>query len=129
MKNELNSIEELFEAADKFTDIMQEIDKIIVNTAPKFERKFFHEGSFTGIGYNFVPYKTSCYDGLWPVILLTFQKNYVSLYVMKFIDGKSLVKEYSEIFGKSNVGQSCIRIRKLDQAKKDTIKEIVIRCV
>lgn len=129
MINNVDTIEELFTIDNRYTDVMIEIDKLILAMNPNIERKLFKDRSFVGVGYNFLPYKNTCYDGVWPQISMTVQKNNVSVYIMYFPNGKPIVEEYINVFGKSNVGKSCIRIKKLDVEKLLAFQSIFSRCM
>ncbi len=79
----------------------------------------------TMIGYHLVEYKNSCYDGDWPLVAIAPQQNTINVYIMIVIDGKYLVPEYSNYFGKSNVGKSCIRIRSMNDLKYQGLEQIL----
>ncbi len=125
MKTDSNSITQFFDNCGKYKNMAIEIDKLILEVSPTIDRKLHTTNNTTILGYAFAPYKNSCYDGLWPIISIAPQKNNLSLYFMLFEDGNSVVKQYSHIFGKSNVGVSCIRLKKLNEEKLETIKELV----
>ncbi len=81
--------------------------------------------SMTIIGYYLTPYKTSNYDGQYPLISIAPQKNNISVYVMVVVDGEYLVTKYADQFGKSNCGKSCIRIKSMNDAKYTALASLL----
>ncbi len=126
MKVEAKTIEEFFAAAGEREPIMRELDKIITKYAPSFERKLYSGMSMTGLGYGFFPYKTkSGIEGVWPIIGIAPQKNYVSLYVCATNNGKYIAEEFADKLGKVSVGKSCIRFKKFEDINLETLKDIL----
>ncbi len=125
MKTHSTSISQFFDNCGQYKNMAIEIDNLILETSPNIDRKLHNTDNTTILGYAFAPYKNSCYDGFWPIISIAPQKNNLSLYFMLFENGNSVVKQYAHIFGKSNVGVSCIRLKKLNEEKLDAIRELV----
>jgi hypothetical protein len=73
------------------------------------------------IGYGPYHYKyPSGREGDWFTIGLASQKNYISVYVCA-VDGKEYITEKNkDKLGKTSVGKSCIRFKKLEVLKKAT---------
>jgi len=84
----------------------------------------FAQGKFEGLGWLNFHYKCSTYDGPYPRIALKIQKNAVHLYLMVWVDGEPPLKRYTELFGKSAVGQGCLRIKFLDDRRREAVAEI-----
>ncbi len=124
MKVEANSIEELI-SNSLHSELMVELKEIIeANTSDK--AVFVDTNSINMIGYSFIHYKNSTFrDDLWPIISIAPQKNYVGLYIFIFRDGKYFLEDYGDNFKKSEVGKSCLRIKKLDENNIDIITEII----
>lgn len=122
MKVEFNSFTELLEKLDyDQSQICQTIDQIF----GKLQKNYvFKTNTIVLVSYGTIHYKCSTYDGPWPLISFTAQKNNISLYLMLYIDGKPFIERYSEIFGKSNVGKGCIRIKKLNEERIKALNEI-----
>lgn len=77
------------------------------------------------IGYKFVPYKNTCYDGEWPLVSVIPQTSSVNIYIMVVASGEYLVPSFVSYFGKSNCGKSCIRIKKLNDKKLEGLNLIL----
>lgn len=81
------------------------------------------------IGYCFVPYKTAVNTAPYPLISIAPQKNNISIYIMGVVDGQFIVPNYAPIFGKSNIGKSCIRIKTMNEDKYEALAEILKRTI
>lgn len=80
----------------------------------------------TMVGYKFVPYKTSGYDGHYPLVSIVPQKNNISVYIMHNIDeNQTLVEKYKTRFGSTNCGKSCIRFKRVDEKMESALREII----
>ncbi len=107
-----------------FIEVLQIIEEKL-----KQEGSVFTYNEMSMIGFYFVDYKNTCYDGKFPMVSIAPQKNNISVYIMDVIDGKYLVETYAAPFGKSNYGKSCIRIKKLNEDRinaLNTMLDIVI---
>ena len=83
-------------------------------------------GKFEGLGWLDFHYKCTSYDGQYPRIALKRKKDAVHFYVMLWIDGEPALKKYESLFGKSNVGKGCLRIKKMDDARENAVRELVM---
>ncbi len=128
MKIQSKSIEELIDNTTYKKDLFIKLDKIVAEYSPVLGRQFFYTDSISMIGYGIVPYKNSCYDGMWPMVALAPQKNNISLYIMVFENGKPIIEDYKDVFGKSNIGKSCIRLKNLNEEKITAIKQLLDKC-
>ncbi len=91
---------------------------------------FVETPSINMIGYYFFEYKNSTYDGKhWPAISIAPQKNFVALYIFTLKDGKYFLEDYVDNFKKSQLGKSCLRIKKLDESNLDIITEIIVDAI
>ena len=84
----------------------------------------FAQGKFEGLGWLNFHYKCTTYDGPYPRIALKIQKNAVHLYLMVWVDGEPPLKRYAELFGKSAIGQGCLRIKFLNDDRRKAVAEI-----
>ena len=109
---------------NKLEILYNEIESIITNEVGESGR-IFTFGKFEGIGWLDFHYKCSTYDGLYPRISLKQQTNAVHFYIILWIDGKPVLDDYIEIFGKSAVGKGCLRIKKLDETRRAALVEII----
>ncbi len=125
MKIEVKNVDEFFNSLGKFKCIALEIDEIISGSNLYKDRNLHVTDSVTLLGYGFKPYKNTCYDGKWPMISMSPQKNSLNLYVMIYENDKNIISDYVEVFGKSNVGVGCIRIKVLNDNRIAAIKEII----
>ena len=81
------------------------------------------------------PYSIGKFEGLaWlyneqnePQITLKEYANSVNLYAYLWDKDLNYYEEMIQVFGKSGVGKSCIRIKKLDAKKIDAIRDIISR--
>lgn len=78
------------------------------------------------IGFGLYPYKTkSGREGMWPIIMLASQKNYISVYICA-ADGKDYVAEkYKKDLPKADIGRSCIRFKKTDDINMDVLEKVI----
>jgi uncharacterized protein YdhG (YjbR/CyaY superfamily) len=103
--------------------ILEELDKIIIKTAPSLKKKF----AYNMPGYGEFNYKNNRKEQLtWPVISVASQKNYVSIYVCALEGGEYVAEKYKDSLGKVSVGKSCIRFKKLDDLNLDTLRKIIV---
>lgn len=109
-----------------FIELYEFINKVIGGEGVLFKQ---HENSGTIIGYYVVPYKTNDYDGEYPLISIAPQKNNISVYVMVTVNGEYLVPKYGDIFGQSNIGKSCIRIRRMNDEKYEMLEALLRRAI
>ncbi len=124
MKVEANSIEQLIDNSSYSNLIMQLKD--IIEDNFDFKPVFVDTSSINMIGYCFINYKNSTYkDNLWPIISIAPQKNYVALYIFLMHDNKYFLEQYEDNFKKSQLGKSCLRIKKLDESNIEIITEII----
>jgi len=86
----------------------------------------YEYGKFKGLGWLDFDYANTNYEGPFPRISLKLQKNAVHVYVMMWIDGKPILENYVNIFGKSAVGKGCLRIKKLNDERKRALEEIIM---
>lgn len=122
MKREFSTYQDLLNNLDpEKQQICETIDQIF---SKLITRHIFKTNSINLIGYGTMHYKCSTYDGPYPFVSFAPQKNNVSLYLMLFIEGKPYIEKYTSIFGKSNVGKGCIRIKKLNSERINALKEI-----
>lgn len=105
-----------------FLELYEFINKVVGGEGVLFKQ---HDDSGAIIGYYIVPYKTTNYDGEYPLISIAPQRNNISVYVMVVIDGEYLVPKYSEVFGSSNVGKSCIRIKTMNEHKYQQLEQLL----
>ena len=101
---------------------LETIHNFIKETAPSLKPNFLY--NMPGYGnFKYKNYKKEVLD--WPTISLASQKNYISLYICA-IDGKEYVAEkYKTELGKTSVGKSCIRFKKVEDLNLDTLKKII----
>ena len=105
-------------------ELYQEIYQLMKDETGQ-EGRDFAIGAFSGLGWLYAPYKSASFDGLYPKICLKEQKNAVHVYVTLFVDGKSVIENYTAIFGKSAIGKSCIRVKKLTRQRREALEEII----
>ncbi len=90
---------------------VEKIHNFIIKNAPKLT-PYIEYGM---IGYGKSKYKTKAgKEGTWFVIGLANQKNYISVYCCVTKDGEYLAEKYKDILGKTSVGKSCIRYKKIE---------------
>ncbi len=124
MKVEASSIRELIDNSNQSDLIMQLKD--IIEDDFDFKPVFVDTASINMIGYCFIKYKNSTFkDGVWPIISIAPQKNYVALYIFLLHGDKYFLEQYLDNFKKSQIGKSCLRIKKLDESNIEIITEII----
>lgn len=109
--------------SDERRHILEEIDKIICETAPSLKKKF----AYNMPGYGEFNYENNKKEQLtWPVVSVASQKNYVSIYVCALEGGEYVAEKYKNSLGKVSVGKSCIRFKKIDDLNLDTLRKIIV---
>lgn len=113
MRVDATNFEEFFAAAGERERDLRQLDKFIHKEVPELKRSFFNTQTMTGIAYGMYHYKSerSKQEGDWPVVGLTNQKNYISLYICALKDGKYLAEYYGKKLGKVDTGRSCVRFK------------------
>ncbi len=107
---------------DERRQIIEQLDKLIRETAPEVQRWFAY--NMLGYGkFEYTNYKKQKVD--WPVVALASQKNYISLYVCSLDNGEYLAEKYADKLGKVSVGKSCIRFKKLEDLNIETVREVI----
>jgi hypothetical protein len=102
---------------------IKKLHDFILKTTPK-QKPFIIAGM---IGYGLFHYKSkSGREGDWALIGLAVRKNYISLYICA-ADGKQYVAEkYVKDLPKTNIGRSCINIKKIEDVNFDVLKKILL---
>jgi hypothetical protein len=121
MRLDATTIEEYFALAGDREADLRAVDRIIGEAAPGLERTLFVGPSITMIGYGSMEWTRSSGSGVWPVIGMALQKQYISLYVAAVKDGQMLAEHYTDRLGKTSNGKSCIRFRRLDDVDADEL--------
>jgi hypothetical protein len=105
-------IESVFESQK---EVYYQITELLIDLGEPY---IFKTNTTKILGYGRMHYTNTIYDGNYPPISLIAYKNKISIYIMYFPNGEPYVNKYISVFGKSNLGKSCIRISKLKQMKK-----------
>lgn len=126
MRIEASTIDELLAAVpdDRRADL-QAIDELITRTAPELRRQLFVGPSITMIGYGEMDWERPSGSGVWPLIGMASQKQYISLYVAATRDGETLAEHYRKRLGRTNNGKHCIRFRRVADIDLDVLAEAV----
>lgn len=125
MRLEAETIEEYFEAAGDKGDGLQEIDAIVTSTAPDLKRQLFSGPSVTMVGYGEMNWERPSGSGVWPLIGVAAQKQYISIYVAAVRDGQTLAEHYTDKLGKTNNGKNCIRFRRMEDVDPTVLADAV----
>lgn len=125
MKIEAATIEELFLKAGAKEADLRAVDRLIVEAAPQLKRQLFAGKSITMIGYGEMDWQTQSASGVWPLIGMAPQKDYISLYVAAEKEGVPLATLYQDRLGKTNNGKNCIRFRKLADVSIKQLQQAV----
>ena len=98
------------------------LHKFIQDAAPSLKPHF----SYNMLGYGSFEYKNYKKEKIyWPTVSLASQKNYISLYVCSLESGDYVAEKYKEKLGKVNVGNSCIRFKKIEDLNLEELKKII----
>lgn len=122
-KNAAKSIEEylMLVPGDRKKDI-DFLHAFIQKTVPKL--KPHYASNMIGYGsFYYLDSKKQKKD--WPVISLANQKNYITIYVCALIKDKAAAGKYVKDLGKLTKGISCIRFKKLEEIKLETLKTVL----
>lgn len=77
------------------------------------------------LGYIKYDYRSgSGREGIWYVVLLASQKNYISVYVCG-VDDKGYVAERYKGKLKASIGKSCIRFKKIEDVDFKILEEVI----
>lgn len=123
-KNDANTIEEYlsnipFENKEEIDFIHDFIQKSVPNLTPYYATNMIGYGTF-----HYLDSKKQ--RKAWPIISLACQKNYVSIYVCAMIEDKSLIEKYKLDLGKMTKSLGCIRFKKIDEIKLESLKEVLL---
>jgi Domain of unknown function (DU1801) len=113
MRLDATTIEEYFAAAGDREPDLRDVDEVIRSTAPDLVRQLFVGPSITMIGYGEMSWERPSGSGVWPLIGMALQKQYISLYVAAVKDGQTLAGYYDERLGRTANGKHCIRFRRV----------------
>lgn len=122
-KNAARSIEEYLQLvpADRKKDI-DFLHAFIQKTVPKL--KPYYASNMIGYGsFYYLDSKKQKRD--WPIISLANQKNYITIYVCALIKDKTAVEKYKKDLGKLTKGISCIRFKKMEEIRLETLKTVL----
>lgn len=125
MRLDARTIDEYFEAAGEKGDDLHEIDTIITTTAPELKRQLFSGPSITMLGYGEMSWERPSGSGVWPLIGVAAQKQYISIYVAAVKDGETVAQHYTDRLGKTNNGKNCIRFRRMEDVDPAVLAEAV----
>lgn len=105
---------------------MKKLHEFIKKTVPALKPEIHSGMSIVMIGYGVRTYKTkSGLEGTWPVIGLSSQKQYISVYCC-VSDGKQYIAEkYVDQLPKASIGKSCIRFKKVDDIDLKILEKIL----
>ncbi|KAF2956873.1 DUF1801 domain-containing protein [Marinitoga sp. 38H-ov] len=129
MKIEAKNINEFIEKCGDRKDDIIFLDNYIMSVLPKIKRYLYVSSSINMLAYGEVPYKTKGYDGMFPLIGLTPQKNNISLYITVWREGKTIPELYGKKIGKVNIGKSCVRFKKANNLDLDILKIALLEAV
>lgn len=126
MRIDAATIEELFQSVpdDRRADL-EAVDEVITATAPQLKRQLFSGPSITMVGYGEMDWQRASGSGVWPLIGMASQKQYISLYVAADRDGVTLADHYRDRLGKTNNGKHCIRFRRASDIDLDVLADAV----
>ena len=122
-KNDAGSVEEYLSMAPgdhkAVVDFLHGfIQKAVPKLKPHFASNMIGYGSFY-----YLDSKKRKKD--WPIISLAYQKNYISIYVCALVQDKAAVDKYKKDLGKLSKGISCIRFKKIEEIKLETLKLVL----
>ncbi len=125
MKITANSIEELIENTTNRALLIQLLE--LVNECCDDTPTFIDTPSINLIGWYLKEYKNSTYyqADLWPAIAIAPQRNHVALYIYITTNNAWFLEQYHDNFKKSEIGKSCLRIKKIDETNVELITEII----
>jgi hypothetical protein len=112
-QNEVLKLDELY------NEIMRLVKDITKQNGMPFEL-----GAFSAIGWR----HDSSNDTPMPYISIKKQKNAVHVYYSFWKFNEAEKRHFVSVFGKSAIGKSCIRIRKMTVERKETLTFIINRC-
>jgi hypothetical protein len=127
MKIEATTIEEFFEQSGKHREVLTVLDNLMMELAPKIDRKLYVTDTLCMIGYGAVPYQPNdSFGGVWPMISIAPQKHTANLYIMgPPVDGKYLSEHYEGKLGNVTMGKSCIRIKKIEDVNLGELENLL----
>jgi hypothetical protein len=95
------------------------INKILPN-----EKPFMYAGIISWGKYH---YKSkSNREGDWMMVGLASQKNYISVYVCAADGTQYVAEKYKDELGKTSVGKSCIRFKKIEDVNLPILKKTIL---
>ncbi len=106
---------------------LETIDEVIAQAAPGLKRQLLGGPSITMIGYGESDWQRPSGRGVWPLVGMASQKQYISLYVAAERDGVAFADHYREALGRTNNGKNCIRFRTAADIDLDVLAQTVRR--
>jgi hypothetical protein len=122
-KNEAKSVEEyLLMVPDDHKKDIDFLHEFIQKAVPKL--KPYYASNMIGYGsFYYLDSKKQKRD--WPIIALASQKNYITIYVCTIVGDKAAAEKYKKELGKLTKGISCIRFKKVEEIKLETLKIVL----
>lgn len=130
-----DSLESYFEFDPRRRSELEKVDSLIRRAAPGLGR-YFHRGTPAGqagmrlkmIGYGQFRYAVrSGKQVLWPVIGLTLQKNYISLYFAVTFQGRPVTALYTGRLGALRAGRNNFSFERFSDLDADALETLVTR--
>ena len=113
MKVIASSIDEFFDNAGEYKELLMKIDEVISGVVPDLERALYSNYSITLLGYGAGLYKLTK-KGKLPIISIAPQKGLVSVYLMAYKNRKSIVSEYEGRLGLVKYGLGTVGIKRFE---------------
>ena len=99
------------------------LHNFIQKAVPKL--KVYYASNMIGYGsFYYLDSKKQKKD--WPIIALANHKDYITIYVCAIIEDKAVVEKYVKDFGNLTKGIGCIRFKKKEEIKLDTLKKLLL---
>ena len=122
-KNSAKSVEEyLFMVPEDRKKDIDFLHKFIQRAVPKL--KPYYASNMIGYGsFYYLDSKKQKKD--WPIISLANHKDYITIYLCAIIEDKAAAENYKKELGKLTKGISCIRFKKIEEIKLETLKKVL----
>lgn len=106
---------------------LQQLHNFILKTTPEL-KPFVYSDKYFGYGKFHYKYESGR-EGDWFLVGLGNNKNYISLYVCAFDQGKAVPELYKDQLPKANIGKSCIRFKKIEDLDMSVVAAILQHAV
>lgn len=118
-----NSIEELITQSE-YQELFQLLDEWMIVTFPQLNRRLIQTPTITFIAYGDLA-NANPDDPFSSIVALAPQKNNLSFYITGEKNGEPILANYADLFPKSAMGKTCLRLRNTKKLDLTVLEAII----